>query len=430
MTFLSILWFSNEEFRANLLFYKVSRPVKRVTEVTESNDNIIPEQKSHENDTEPLTYGSNDSNISRSNDHGVDDKSVNVIENKDPQKKHHHIREVKLNLTELQENVNHNLYKINKRGKRADFQYFNLSKHKQNHCDFEFLINGSNICRSIDPFLIILVPSAPHKVKERLAIRDSWGRYSGDEKLSSPHNASKVALAFLIGKDANYSTNEREQTFESEVFQDVVLGDFQDTYKNLTRKILMGLKWVTKFCSGAQYILKADDDSFIHIPRLIEMLKKNPAGHSGSVYGKLNSYSPVQRTEGKWNVTYEDYPLSIFPPYMSGGAYVLSGNIAGKLLAVSEYMPYLSVEDVFITGILRFIIGGVRAVASFDFAHWAEKEPFPCRFMIETKISANVKSSNLMKEMWLVQHQYEMCGNLRNVLQTEWTSSKDNIIYP
>ena len=178
-----------------------------------------------------------------------------------------------------------------------------------------------------------------------------------------------------------------KQHYQSEVFQDIVLGDFQDAYKSLTRKILMGLNWVTKFCSGAQYVLKNDDDPFVHIPRLTELLTKNPADSKGHVYGFLNSNAGVQRKKGKWVVTNDEYSLRVFPPYMSDGAYILSGNIAEKLLAVSRHMPYLYIEDVFITGILRFAIGDVLTVNSNVIAQWWEKEPDPCKFMSSNKIS-------------------------------------------
>ena len=51
--------------------------------------------------------------------------------------------------------------------------------------------------------------------------------------------------------------------FESTDHGDLVQGSFTDSYRNLTYKNVMGLLWVTQFCSHAQYIVKTDDDMFL-----------------------------------------------------------------------------------------------------------------------------------------------------------------------
>ena len=53
-----------------------------------------------------------------------------------------------------------------------------------------------------------------------------------------------------------------------------------------------------KFCPKANHILKADDDHFVHMPRLVDKLAKIPAESTGIVYGRLNPGSNVYR-DGK-----------------------------------------------------------------------------------------------------------------------------------
>ena len=53
--------------------------------------------------------------------------------------------------------------------------------------------------------------------------------------------------------------------YESADHGDLVQGSFTDSYRNLTYKNVMGLLWVTQFCSHAQYIVKTDDDMFLDI---------------------------------------------------------------------------------------------------------------------------------------------------------------------
>ncbi|NXI66926.1 B3GT4 galactosyltransferase, partial [Anseranas semipalmata] len=57
---------------------------------------------------------------------------------------------------------------------------------------------------------------------------------------------------------------------------DVLQGAFADTYANLTRKTLLLLGWAAARCPGARFVLKADDDAFVHVPALLAHLAAVP----------------------------------------------------------------------------------------------------------------------------------------------------------
>ena len=346
------------------------------------------------------------------------DIQADISSNADFKQEYHEL----INLTQLQINLNSYIHRYDTvNGHRSarnrhhqqpqslDPHYYNLSRPKTDHCNFNILINASNICSDDKPFMIILVPSSPRNIDKRRSIRNTWGQYARQLPLPKLYQSSSVKLVFVLGKDP-HSMNDSVQLFESKMYRDIVFGDFYDTYDNLTRKMLLGLKWVNKFCPKSQYILKADDDAYVHIPRLVGMLMNNPAEATGCIYGKLNPRSVVQRT-GKWGIPYDIYPMSEYPPYVTGGTYVISGNIGGKLLAVSTYIPYLTIEDAFITGVLRFIIGAYIE-ASPDFRNSDISDLKPCTFMLENAISANIRNVSLMEEMWNAQHQHisNTCG--------------------
>jgi len=61
---------------------------------------------------------------------------------------------------------------------------------------------------------------------------------------------------------------------EHDQYGDVVQGNFVDDYRNLTLKNVMGLKWVARYCPGADFFLKADDDTFIDIGQLKHFLDR------------------------------------------------------------------------------------------------------------------------------------------------------------
>lgn len=75
------------------------------------------------------------------------------------------------------------------------------------------------------------------------------------------------AFAIVVTKD-------EDKQPEIEEFQDMVVGNFQDSYTNLKRKLLMGLRGTIRLCSGVKYVLKADDDFYVQIPRLVNMMIK------------------------------------------------------------------------------------------------------------------------------------------------------------
>ena len=52
---------------------------------------------------------------------------------------------------------------------------------------------------------------------------------------------------------------------ESEKYEDIIQGDFLDTYNNLSYKAVMGSVWVSEFCEQAEFVVKADDDQFFDV---------------------------------------------------------------------------------------------------------------------------------------------------------------------
>ena len=67
-----------------------------------------------------------------------------------------------------------------------------------------------------------------------------------------------------MGYSSDRTQQERIRN-ESDVHKDLVQGVFLDTYKNLTYKTVMGHMWVSKFCSQAEFVVKADDDIFLDL---------------------------------------------------------------------------------------------------------------------------------------------------------------------
>ena len=71
------------------------------------------------------------------------------------------------------------------------------------------------------------------------------------------NNTGQARHAFLIGITSDEITTSQEEHVN---FSDVLQFSFQESYRNLTLKTLMGFKWVTECCSNANCIIKTDDD--------------------------------------------------------------------------------------------------------------------------------------------------------------------------
>lgn len=280
-------------------------------------------------------------------------------------------------------------------------------KEKVNPLDFKFILEGSNsICRNGSPYLIIFVPSRPGAITRREIIRKTYGSFAENSAYDTgvrKNISGPVRLIFMIG-----TTNESSARYivnENKIYGDIIQADFVDSYYNLTVKILLGMKWVASNCPKVKYFLKVDDDIFVNLPALIGFLKSEAYYKSGVMYGRLNLHRPVLR-EGQWAVRKEEFPLTYYPSYLAGNSYVISGNILQKLFHYSEYVPYLHIEDVFITGWLRTIVNA-RPIYVKKFTWWEQDSPNPCDFYENRRFTGNRINNAKMRKLWAAYMNYE-----------------------
>lgn len=202
-------------------------------------------------------------------------------------------------------------------------------------------------------FLAVFIHSAPAHFERRRAIRQTWAR-----EASASNEILKVV--FLLGlttsPDLQAAIEEENRIYGG----DVVQGNFVDSYRNLTYKHVMGLKWVAHFCRGARYVLKADDDVFLDIVQTVAYLKRE-FGSTPPTNLLLCFVYPaavVKRSHrSKWYVSTKEYKQSYFPPYCAGWSVIMSMDVAVRLYFESANITYFWIDDVVVTGILAQKIG-------------------------------------------------------------------------
>ncbi|KAL3877901.1 hypothetical protein ACJMK2_035544 [Sinanodonta woodiana] len=289
--------------------------------------------------------------------------------------------------------------------------YSRVWKTKTTRYSAKFIIDGQHICTN-STFLLILIPSIIENVDIRNSIRRTWGSVCTASSMKTHSMFMNVSkLAFIVGNKSVSGHLNQLLREEHAVHGDIVQADFNDTFYNLTRKMLIAFNWVNEFCTNVQYILKADEDAFVHIPRLLMFLRSQKHDKNGVMYGYKYGSSRVSRF-GKYKVSEDEFPRQYFPPYLSGTSYVISSDIILQLVTLAEYTPYCPVEDAFITGILA-TIAGVSVQHSRQFTHLLEKI-VPCEF-VQSKIvvtGVNIQCRYLLWKLIMRMSEENICRQI------------------
>ncbi|KAJ0173656.1 hypothetical protein K1T71_010805 [Dendrolimus kikuchii] len=210
----------------------------------------------------------------------------------------------------------------------------------------DFLIAPSNKTCENKQTLVILITSYVGHVELRSAHRRAM-----PQDLLESMNVTRIFLLANIPEKEKYIKQEAIND-ESNVFGDILQGSFVEHYRNLTYKHLMGLRWASAACKKASFILKVDDDTVFNFQKTYKLLKSN-INLDNSVLGyMLNDTRPRRNKENKWYVTWDEYPRSVYPSYVSGWYYIVTPKVASRIVDEAIYHPYFWIDDVLVTGIL------------------------------------------------------------------------------
>ena len=56
-------------------------------------------------------------------------------------------------------------------------------------------------------------------------------------------------------------------------------------------------------------------------------------------------------SDGKWKMSYHDWPWKNYPPYFLGPAVLFPGSVIVPLLAAFQTTPMMPIDDIYYTGI-------------------------------------------------------------------------------
>ncbi|XP_061698384.1 beta-1,3-galactosyltransferase 1 [Syngnathoides biaculeatus] len=251
------------------------------------------------------------------------------------------------------------IHKTVKPAKNTTFT--NIRTRPLNEHTYEFIINEPKKCEDSSPFLVILISTTHKEFDARQAIRETWG----DE---STFSDLRILTIFLLGRNTDAVLNQMVEQ-ESQIFHDIVVEDFIDSYHNLTLKTMMGMRWVATFCPKAQYVMKTDSDVFVNMDNLLyKLLKPTTKPRKRYFTGYVIHGGPIRDMRSKWYMSRDLYPDSKYPPFCSGTGYVFSSDVAELIFKTSLHTRLLHLEDVYVGLCLRKL--GIHPYQNTGFNHW------------------------------------------------------------
>lgn len=216
--------------------------------------------------------------------------------------------------------------------------------------------------------VLFFVYLAPKSKQRRFAGRDTIG----DPVISEHWNWSTIYLVSLADNEDDASWNR----LEAEAFGDLLILPVNDTLRGLTKRFLMGMKWVLSNCPNVKYVVKIDDDVFVN-PSLLRLYigafvdPRSKYVHC-LVWTMMRVYRDVNHP---FYVPREDFPDKTYFRYCSGRAMIMPGGVLADLYAASKKLQLYAVDDAYVTGDLA-LIAGVGHVDMNPMITWLDRREF------------------------------------------------------
>ncbi|XP_077342115.1 N-acetyllactosaminide beta-1,3-N-acetylglucosaminyltransferase 2 [Lithobates pipiens] len=218
--------------------------------------------------------------------------------------------------------------------------------------DFLFYLRCKNYSLTLDqpdkckdkPFLLLAIKSLTPQFDRRQAIRESWGKEINLNNMT-------VVRVFLLGQtptEDNHPDLSSLIKYESDMYNDILLWNYRDTFFNLTLKEVLFLKWVSHSCADVQFIFKGDDDVFVNTHQILDYLKMLSAEKAKDLFigDVIKDAGPHRDKKLKYYIPESLYEGS-YPPYAGGGGFLYSGNLALRLYNATSRVLLYPIDDVY-----------------------------------------------------------------------------------
>uniref|UniRef100_A0A8D2KS29 Hexosyltransferase n=1 Tax=Varanus komodoensis TaxID=61221 RepID=A0A8D2KS29_VARKO len=227
----------------------------------------------------------------------------------------------------------------------STFDFKGYLRNKDNR-KFDLLINQPKKCKRTPggPFLLIAIKSLVEDFDRREIVRKTWGK----EGLV---NGAQVQRIFLLGTPKNKTVLPMWESLihqESQMYRDILLWDFLDTFFNLTLKEIHFLSWADEFCSSTKFIFKGDADVFVNVENIVNFLNSYDPSEDLFVGDIIYNAQPIRTRKSKYYIPETMYGLGMYPTYAGGGGFLFSSSTMKKLSQACKQVELFPIDDVFL----------------------------------------------------------------------------------
>ena len=211
-----------------------------------------------------------------------------------------------------------------------------------------------NVANEFDPLkIVVIIKSAPHNYEKRQNFRKIYSFLK-----RNPFKQYGIAIVFSVGMPRSIASREfkisknvslvlpgangdaltadalnatrLKLAKEMAEHDDLIVGAYEDTYYNLTLKLMHSYYWFSYFCHKSQpTLISMDDDMGFNISYIDNFLA------SMQTSTRLNLFAGMQKLRGPvvrlsnanlgnlWGETKAEMPWSVYPPLVSIVCYYL-----------------------------------------------------------------------------------------------------------
>ena len=200
------------------------------------------------------------------------------------------------------------------------------TESQDNHSK-QFNIENERFCIQSKPKILIYIFSAVHNFYHRRVIRKTWGNRTVLNETAE--------VVFIVGRSSNISIETAVQN-ENSQFNDIVQGNFLDSYYNLTYKSITAFKWLHQHCKGAKIIIKVDDDIVLNVKRVIEAVSPYQKAHRHFMCYLYDHSFVVRDQKSKFSTSVKEMSSKFYPPYCNGWVYIYTADIVEEMCEALE----------------------------------------------------------------------------------------------
>ena len=204
--------------------------------------------------------------------------------------------------------------------------------------------------------LLIAIKSTTTDFRLRQLLRRTWlsqTEWDYRVKLNGKIKPIQVQHIFLLGMQ---SPNDVEYLQSESEFEDILLGEFADSFQNLSVKEHLFLDYVKELGPDSfDFIYKGDTDVLVNPPMLLDQILRTAARQPDFILGcRTLNMKPFVEQMSKYYVPAELWPHNeTYHPYVSGGGFVLTSGLVERMIIAKDHVPIFPIDDAYLGSVLH-----------------------------------------------------------------------------